>query len=419
VVQVVYHEHDARRSLAAVRQSAGIVGAPRAGCAGQCARAAERAASAAISDTVATIDRLRCLELPKPHRSNSCAGTASRHGLRILYVGSIVPSVCRRHSSRQSRCCPIVELRVIGYVTQGHATTSQSCVTSPANSASPIACSSRADASPGAAHHYPRRNVGVVLMPARRWLECAVDARVPPTSPSTTWRASCVLVSDLPGWRDMFVERATAWRAPPKIHTVFAAALRWLIDHPTDMRAMANVAPADCPRMDYETQFAPCRRGWILPGTEMKIAIAVHGRLKRSISPASWFGAARRALLTNYPAGRWSASDVPGEIVRSFWPHGVARPRNSAVGQPSGAIGSSRSSTCCSAAGRPPFLRRERWMWLRLQRSPEERLAHGPVAPAAHRRRASAQRYGSQDRCARRDSGPARRRIDRASDDRS
>lgn len=67
-----------------------------------------------------------------------------------------------------------------------------------------------------------------------------------------------VLVSDLPGWREMFVEPGYGLPCIAEDPDSVAAALNWLLEHPRDTRAMGErgrrqIAAA----WNYETQFAP------------------------------------------------------------------------------------------------------------------------------------------------------------------
>jgi glycosyltransferase involved in cell wall biosynthesis len=69
-----------------------------------------------------------------------------------------------------------------------------------------------------------------------------------------------LLVSNLPGWRDLLVEPGYGATCDAQDPHSIAEALRWFIDHPTEMRAMGERGRR---RVDaewnYETQFAPVR----------------------------------------------------------------------------------------------------------------------------------------------------------------
>jgi glycosyltransferase involved in cell wall biosynthesis len=67
-----------------------------------------------------------------------------------------------------------------------------------------------------------------------------------------------LLVSDLPGWREAFVEPGYALACDPRDPTSMANGLRWLADHPTETRRMGERGRQQIAHSwNYESQFEP------------------------------------------------------------------------------------------------------------------------------------------------------------------
>jgi glycosyltransferase involved in cell wall biosynthesis len=102
-------------------------------------------------------------------------------------------------------------------------------------------------------------DVGLALMPANtqdlnmRWMPGA-------SNKPFEYLASglALVVSDLPGWREMFVEPGYGVACIAEDPTSIAAALRWLLEHPAERRAMGDRGRHRVAmEWNYETQFAP------------------------------------------------------------------------------------------------------------------------------------------------------------------
>jgi glycosyltransferase involved in cell wall biosynthesis len=267
-VHIVYHEHDAPQVTGRGAVSRLVLWARR--------RLATRASARVLpnerrarhfSNTVAnhrpTFNVWNC-----PSRTEVTPARAAHRGdgLRILYVGSIVPFRLPKTLIEALALLPdSVELRVIGYWTQGH----RNYVAELRDFAGQLGLADRVQFVGGMPHPEllittREADVGVVLMPAEgdgssvQWMPGASNKPFDYLASGLP-----VLVSDLPGWRDMFVEPGYGLACTAEDPHSVAAALRWLVDHPTDMRAMGERGRQRvAAEWNYETQFAPVQ-AWL------------------------------------------------------------------------------------------------------------------------------------------------------------
>jgi glycosyltransferase involved in cell wall biosynthesis len=102
-------------------------------------------------------------------------------------------------------------------------------------------------------------DVGLALMPRSsgdRNMQHMVGASNKPFDYMAVGLA--MLVSDLPDWQRMYVEQRFAIACDPDDVGSVSAALRWLIDHPDERRAMGSAARARIERdWNYDTEFKP------------------------------------------------------------------------------------------------------------------------------------------------------------------
>jgi glycosyltransferase involved in cell wall biosynthesis len=69
-----------------------------------------------------------------------------------------------------------------------------------------------------------------------------------------------LLVSDLPDWKQMYVEPGYGLACNPNDPASIAAALRWYLDHPVEMREMGDRGRQRIlTEWNYETQFKPVK----------------------------------------------------------------------------------------------------------------------------------------------------------------
>jgi len=266
-LKVVYHEHDAppdtntgpagrvrqwaRRRLAARAQLRVLPNEQRA--------LHFRQAVASASPTVIVWNCPSRGEVAPPRAV--AAGTPRPSGLRLLYHGSLVPA--RLPASvlhALARLPESVRLCVIGYQTLGHATYRAELRTLSRQLGIAERVEFRAEMPhPQLLCESRTSDVGLALMPAvtddhnLRWMPGA-------SNKPFDYLASglALLVSDLPGWRELFVEPGYAVACSAEDPTSVAAALAWLLEHPQEMRSMGERGRRRVEwEWNYETQFAP------------------------------------------------------------------------------------------------------------------------------------------------------------------
>jgi glycosyltransferase involved in cell wall biosynthesis len=187
-------------------------------------------------------------------------------GLRVLYVGSIVPFRLPTTVIEALALLPDdVHLQIIGYASPGH----PDYVSELQAIAQRLNVAQRTHFVDGMPHpslllRSREADVGLVLMPAvaddesQQWMPGA-------SNKPFDYLASglAVLVSDEPGWNDLFVEPGYGLACTPEDPGSIADALRWLLDHPVEMRAMGERGRQRVAvEWNYETQFGPVRE-WL------------------------------------------------------------------------------------------------------------------------------------------------------------
>jgi glycosyltransferase involved in cell wall biosynthesis len=195
----------------------------------------------------------------------------------VLYVGSIVPIRLPTSVIRALALLPDgVRLRVIGYTTSGHA----DYVRELQRLAWTLGVAHRTEFVDGVPHQQllmmsRDADVGLALMPVES--EDATLEWMPGASNKPFEYLACgaaLVVPDLPAWRDMFVDPGYGLACHPRDPASIAAALRWLIEHPTEMRAMGERGRQRVSDdWNYETQFGPVR-DWITANDNVRLAAA-------------------------------------------------------------------------------------------------------------------------------------------------
>jgi glycosyltransferase involved in cell wall biosynthesis len=182
--------------------------------------------------------------------------------LWVLYHGTIVPprlplSVLEALAALPER----IKLCVIGYETIGH----RGYVSELRETAERLGIGSRVTF-PGA---LPSReellawcrkcDVGLAFMPTASDdinMQAMVGASNKPFDYLSCGLA--LLVSDLPDWRAAYVDTGHGLACDPNDPESIAAALRWFLDHPVEMRAMGESGRRRiAEEWNYESQFAP------------------------------------------------------------------------------------------------------------------------------------------------------------------
>ncbi len=257
-LKIVYHEHDAppdgraglvpwmRRKLAARAQVRVLPNERRA-----------RHFNRYVANHRPTFNVWNC-----PSRMEVSPPRASHLGrrLQLLYVGSIVPARLPPSVIEALVTLPDeVHLRVIGYVTAGH----RDYATELATLARKLDVGHRTEFV--AAMPHPdllvasrAADVGLVLMPDtddanQQWMPGASNKPFDYLAGGLA-----LLVSNLTGWRDLYVEPGYGLACEARDPRSIASALRWFIDHPTEMRAMGERGRQRVvAEWNYEAQFAP------------------------------------------------------------------------------------------------------------------------------------------------------------------
>jgi glycosyltransferase involved in cell wall biosynthesis len=262
-VRVVYHEHDtpqirphgiARRLALAMRRTL----ASRA--AGRVLPNAARAEqfSRQVANHRPTFSVWNCpsrAEVGPPRES------ARESGLRLLYVGSVVPYRLPPSVFEALRLLPDeVRLRVIGYVTVAHL----DYVNQLQQLARSLGVAHRTEFVEGMPHEQMlaagrEADVGLLLMPdigedaSRQWMPGA-------SNKAFDYLASglALVVADEPGWRDLVVQPGFGLACDPHDAYQVANALRWFMQHPGQMRTMGERGRQRViDDWNYEKQFEP------------------------------------------------------------------------------------------------------------------------------------------------------------------
>lgn len=262
-LKIVYHEHDApalvtgslarraklwfRRRLAARAQLRVLPNVPRV-------RHFKRTVIN-VQPTLSVWNCPRRAEVSPPH----APGPSDR--LVLLYQGSIVPARLPLSVLKALAQLPEgVFLRIIGYETAGHRGYRRQL----AETARRLGIEHRVQLREAIPHselpvEARQCDVGLALMPATtqdlnmRWMPGA-------SNKPFEYLASglALLVSDLPSWREMFVEPGYGVACVAEDPASVAAALSWLLEHPAERRAMGDRGRHRVAiEWNYETQFAP------------------------------------------------------------------------------------------------------------------------------------------------------------------
>lgn len=185
--------------------------------------------------------------------------------LWVLYHGSIVPSRLPETILRALTSLPdTVKLWVIGYETVGY----RGYVQQLQEMASRLGLGGRVEflgAVPTRADLFAwgrKCDVGLAFMPQNS--RDVNERNMTGASNKPFDYLACglaLLVSDLPDWRRMYVEPGFGLVCDPDDPTSIAAALRWFLDHPGEMRKMGEQGRQRIvEEWNYEMQFAPVLR---------------------------------------------------------------------------------------------------------------------------------------------------------------
>lgn len=261
-VRVLYHEHDspswagvggftrlalaARRLLARRAQLAALPNAERA------RRFTEETGATCPVLTVWNCPTRDEVAPPAPARND---------GLAVVYHGSIGPARLPQSVVLALAQLPApVRLRVVGYETVGHAGYVQHL----ARLARKVGAEERLEfMGPVPRRHLLTLNrqsdVGLAFLPIRS-RDINHQHMVGASNKPFDYLASglAVLVPDAPQWRQTYVDPGYGLACDPDDPSSIASALRWLLEHPEERRAMGDRGRQRIlDEWNYERQFAP------------------------------------------------------------------------------------------------------------------------------------------------------------------
>lgn len=241
--RVVYHEHDSRGvapdgAFNRLHMAARRRLARRAVCALPSLARAHQFRDELGAGDVRYLPNYPLLEEIRPERSAAEDGR-----LRVYYHGTVVPPRVPRTVIEALAALPVsVSLMIVGFQTVGH----QSYVSELKDFARMLGVEDRLQIQSA----LPRRetlavsathDVGLSLMPITS-PDVNMRHMVGASNKVTDYLANglALLVSDLDSWRAMFVETGYGLACDPEDPTSIAAALRWFLEHPREMRAMGE-----------------------------------------------------------------------------------------------------------------------------------------------------------------------------------
>lgn len=183
-----------------------------------------------------------------------------KNGLQILYHGSITPSRLPETVLKALAILPdTVKLRVVGYDTVGYQNYSQHLK----NIAGQLGISKQVEFFAAMPRYELFRwcrecDVGLAFMPTDSTNDINMQWMVGASNKPFDYLACglALLVSDLPDWKQMYVEPGYGLACHPDDPESIAAALRWYLEHPMEMKAMGNRGiQRILDEWNYENQF--------------------------------------------------------------------------------------------------------------------------------------------------------------------
>jgi glycosyltransferase involved in cell wall biosynthesis len=154
-----------------------------------------------------------------------------------------------------------VKLRVIGYETLGHPTYVQELQ----NLADELGITNQLEViAPMPRYELLKQcrdcDVGLAFMPIKNNNDINLEWMIGASNKPFDYLACglALLVSDLPEWKQMYVEAGYALTCNPEEPESIAAVLKWYLDHPVEMREMGNRGQQRIlKKWNYEVQFSP------------------------------------------------------------------------------------------------------------------------------------------------------------------
>ncbi len=180
----------------------------------------------------------------------------------VLYHGSLVPSRLPKTVFEALATLPQhVKLRAVGYETAGH----KGYVEELRALAATLGIAHRVEFTgtvPTRAELFDRcrqADIGLAFMPKASH-DINEQSMTGASNKPFDYLACglALLVSDLPDWRGLYVDNGHALPVNPEDASTIAAALRWLLEHPTELRTMGERGRQRIlSEWNYENQFSP------------------------------------------------------------------------------------------------------------------------------------------------------------------
>jgi glycosyltransferase involved in cell wall biosynthesis len=264
-IHVIYHEHDSPMANSS-RFMRFILGTRRtlARRAAVCVLPNERRAKQFANDTGRKAEIVCVWNCPTKDETSPPRVSLNGADILVLYHGSLVPSRLPTTVLEALALLPeMVKLRVVGYETAGH----KGYVRQLEELATQLGIAGRVEFL-GAV---PRQelltlcrqcDMGLSLMPQTSH-DINEQAMTGASNKPFDYLACglALLVSDLPEWRALYVDNGHALAVNPASPESIATAIRWLLEHPTELRGMGERGRQRIlHEWNYEHQFAPVLR---------------------------------------------------------------------------------------------------------------------------------------------------------------
>jgi glycosyltransferase involved in cell wall biosynthesis len=262
-LQIIYHEHDSPSEIAGSRMNRFLMRCRRAlaGRARYCVFPNRRRAERFHAETGTRSNVLCVWNCPRQDEIAAPRAPLNGHDVWLLYHGAISPSFLSSFLAVLSALAKLPEclkFRVIGYETLG----SEGNLDLMRAKARQLGISHRVDLVGALPRMETMRlcwqsDIGLALMPMHT-KDINMQAMAGASNKAFDYLACglALLVSELPDWKAMFVEPGYGLACVPDDPSSLERVLRWLLDHPAELRAMGERGRQRIEReWNYDSQF--------------------------------------------------------------------------------------------------------------------------------------------------------------------